>query len=408
MERAGSTIESSKNLDNTIVQTAQGPRTVNLKSVPFPFYFAGQPIVNFQFSLGNTHSRVFATATFPPPYSALTFAHVMASLAEPKHTASIASLHEHGVVVIPNIFTAAEADATVAQIWEWLGTVSAGRVRQDVPGSWRPKSWLQSVGKGGILQQYGAGQSAAAWAVRQHPAVAAVFEELWGTAATDMLVSFDGVCVQPPPEISGRWGAREGDNQHMDAGKKRLGKPMVVQAFLNLEDASEEDGCLVARPGSHKLFDAFWGAHDGDFGNEDWVVLQDKHRAWYDERGCPAVRVAAPKGSLVLWFSNTVHCASTAQPTRDDPTRFRYVVYVCMLPRALWSDKDLAKHLAKKREHWEDKRTTNHYPAGGRVFPLRPRQYGPPDPQVVADSERAEALPHPVLTAIGARLAGLT
>lgn len=325
-----------------------------------------------------------------------------------KYADAIRALEEYGVAVIPDVLTPAECDATIDQLWAWLDAVTAGRIARDKPESWRPKSWLQSVGKGGLLQQYGAGQTAAAWAVRQHPCVRAVFEELWGCTSDDLLTSFDGVCIQPPPEINGRWGAPDGHNQHMDAGKKRLGKPRVVQAFVNLEEASELDGCLVARPGSHKLFEEFFAAHGADFDNDDWVVLQEAHKAWYDAQSCPVVRVAAPKGAMVLWFSNTVHCAGTAQRGRPDPTRFRHVVYVCMLPRAFWPAKELPKHLVRKREHWEEGRTTNHWAAAGKVFPRQPRQYGPPDPQAVADCARAAALPKPTLTHVGMRLAGLT
>jgi hypothetical protein len=321
-------------------------------------------------------------------------------------------LDEHGYVVVPNVLTAAECDATVDGMWQWLDTFSEGQVKRNDPATWK-RHWPYTHGPKGIIQWYSIGHAPFVWDVRQHPRVHRVFTEVWGPASPaspaspgqdqDLLVSFDGVCIQRPPEQlrAGSHSAPLSDTwQHADKGKTKMDQ-LSVQSFVNLEETDEGDGCLVVRPGSHKLHKLFLETFGDDFDRSDWLLLEQKHRDWYDAQGCPAKRVAAPKGAMVLWRSETIHCNSTAQPGRAHPERFRYVVYVCMAPRSLAS----AATLRKKQLYFEQGRMTSHYPHQLKVFPKRPFLHG--NHSYDAGFERMEQLYRPpTLTAHGRRLAG--
>ena len=89
---------------------------------------------------------------------------------------------------------------------------------------------------------------------------------------------------------------------------------------------------------------------------------------------CEKVRVACPKGSLVLWDSRTVHCG--AEPLRRTEPRIRSVIYLCYLPRSHATE----ANLRKKIKAFEDQRTTSHWPNKPKLFPLKPRTYGNPVP----------------------------
>ena len=79
--------------------------------------------------------------------------------------------------------------------------------------------------------------------------------------------------------------------------------------------------------------------------------------------------------------------------TAENTDKWRHVVYVCYQPRSLATDKDLAL----KREAYNDRRVTTHWPAMNvKLFPLEGNSYygeagaARPDFKVVPTRERVE------------------
>ena len=79
---------------------------------------------------------------------------------------------------------------------------------------------------------------------------------------------------------------------------------------------------------------------------------------------------------------------------REDK-KIRNVVYVCMTPRKLIT----AANLRKKQKALNELRMTSHWPHKPKLFPVNPRTYGGPLPNVT-DIEK------PILTELGRKIAG--
>ena len=332
-------------------------------------------------------------------------------------TAAFQHLEQHGYVVIPNILSLAECAATIDGMWQWLSHISDGAIQRAQPATWAEPTaaqpngrWPFSFREKGIVQWYRAGHQQFVWDVRQHPAVAAVFARLWGCEPRDLIVSYDAVNIQRPIEQMQSTGVVAHTDRfneqwwHVDQSAAVRGR-VCVQSFVNLHDADGDDGCLVVLPGSHRLHERLCALPGVSHDPLQWIRLRDSHRRWFREQGCAPLRVAAPAGSLVLWDSRTVHTAGTAQPGRAHSGAFRYVVYVCYLPRALASEAELAH----KRRLLMKARMTSHWPLGHvKVF-----EEAPPLPLHVLPLyeptlRQAKAVFRPPkLTELGRRLAGM-
>ena len=331
-------------------------------------------------------------------------------------TASFSHLAQHGYVVIPNILSAAECTATINAMWQWLATISNGSIQRDRPSTWAEPSedhpsgkWPFCYREKGIIQWYQAGHQQFVWDIRQHPAVVAVFAKLWECDARDLLVSFDAINIQRPIEyldsigVTGHTDRFNESWHHIDQSAGVRGR-VCVQSFLNLNASGEDDGCLIVYPGSHLLHEALCNEFKVSEDPQQWIRLHDRQRQWYRDRGCQPMRVVAPRGSLVMWDSRTVHTAGTAQPNRINKNQFRYVVYVCYLPRSLASEQDLVL----KRRLLKQGRMTSHWPVKYvkvfGEFPSLPQQVLAPYRSILQAAKTAFRPPQ--LTELGRRLAG--
>lgn len=319
-------------------------------------------------------------------------------------------LHEHGYQVIPNVFTAERCEEIHAALKQWYADVGTG-VDFNNPNTWKSENLPYTIH--GIHQHYSVGHIQPVWNVRQDPQVVNVFSELWNTAPTEMLSSFDGFCLQPPPEWLGRAPqARkgiyselglEGSWYHYDQRRAKVGRH-CIQGFVTLQDQTEDDATLMVLAGSHKYHQAFFEHFDKTHEEikerakaGDWVKFnQLSELKWVaTQPGVKEVRVVAPKGSLVLWDSRTAHCSGKPRPDRAIP-QWRSLVYTCLQPRRLATPKDLNR----KRELFNARRTSNHWAATPHAFPKEPR-FGKRSNEL-----NVVNIPAPVLTDLGRRLAG--
>lgn len=212
-----------------------------------------------------------------------------------------------------------------------------------------------------LLQHHSIGHIQPVWDIRQNPDVFNVFSTIWSEhlkqEITDFTVSFDGISVMLPPEITGKGWFKNTEWTHRDQSYLKQGF-QSVQGLINLYPVYEGDATLAVVPKSHLEHENIDKFEKLD--KSDWVKcpgrLQD------------TVRVVADAGSLVLWDSRTIHQGIEPLKSRENEN-FRMVVYVCMLPRFLMKPAQL-----KKRQQWlNDLRLTNHY--GSKLFPKTPRLY---------------------------------
>ena len=322
-------------------------------------------------------------------------------------------------MVIPNVLSEAECNATVDGMWEWLAAISGGVIKRDDPATWAEPSadhpngrWPFCYREKGIIQWYRSGHQQFVWDIRQHPAVVAIFAELWKSEPRDLLVSYDAINIQRPIEylatvgITGHTDRFNEEWHHIDQSAGVRGR-VCVQSFVNLNTTNDGDGCLIVYPNSHKLHEQLCTSPGLRVSHDplQWIRLHERERRWYRERGCKPLRVVAPRGSLVMWDSRTVHTAGTAQPGRANKGQFRYVVYVCYLPRSLASEQELAH----KRRLFMKARMTSHWPIGHvKVFEETPPISEQLLPRYQPTLQKAKAVFRaPKLTDLGRRLAGM-
>lgn len=271
--------------------------------------------------------------------------------------AEFSELAERGVQVVPNILTEAECEEAKLGIHSWFEKIG---VRRDVPGDWSDDNLPQHNHY--IYQYAPVPYIQAVMDVRQHPKVHDVFRRLWET--DNLWSSLDAICVRPPYEWLGQAAPVPKTWFHFDQGKKRLGL-QCLQGFVTLEHMNEDDATLLVLEKTHQHHADFLKHFDADFGNSDWVKLKPHHETWLRQQvGVQERRVVAPKGSMVLWDSRTVHCSSVPLPARREP-HWRYVIYTCQMP----AEGATAAQRTKRQKAFLERRTTNHYPIDGTLFP---------------------------------------
>ena len=97
---------------------------------------------------------------------------------------------------------------------------------------------------------------------------------------------------------------------------------------------------------------------------------------------------------MVFWDSRTIHCGTEAQKNREKQN-MRNVVYVCMIPRNLASEASIRK----KQKAFNELRMTTHWPHKPKLFPVNPRTYGAPLPNITQVEK-------PKLTQLGMKISG--
>lgn len=311
----------------------------------------------------------------------------------------LTSLKENGYAVVPGILNEQECNDNIKLIWKWLENLGTG-IKKDDPKTWKGLNWPSNIH--GIIQHHHIGHTDFAWNVRTHPNVHKVFSKIWDTEK--LIVSFDSACIMKPPELSGYWGKNNvwfhTDQSYRDSRKK------CIQGLVTLEEMGSDDGTLKVLAGSHNYHNDFvkykkekdskWKAEANN-----WYKLKRNEIDWYrEQKDVKEVRVNAPKGSLVLWDSRTIHQNSPPVRGRTCPEsgpRWRYVVYSCMLP----ADKIKPRDMAKKQKALKELRMTTHWPYPVYLFPEKPRTYGRKMPKL----KTVEKLPK--LTPLGRKLAGI-
>ena len=274
-------------------------------------------------------------------------------------------LEIEGYTVIPNVICNSQANEYINSIWNWLESLQTGIQRED-PSTWKSKNWPISIH--GIIQHYMAGQSKVVWDVRTNPKIINIFKELWDDK--DLLTSFDGLCVMKPPNHGGS--TRSKSWYHLDQGHNKVGKH-CIQGLLNLEETTINDGSFMVLPGSHKCHQEFYKENNIKT-KTDWYKFTTDDYSWYINKGFQPKRLEIPKGSVVLWDSRSVHC--NVPPTKKS-TNFRYVIYICMTPERLSTDKILDKRI----KAFKELRMTSHWPHDPKLFPKYPQTYGSPKPE---------------------------
>jgi hypothetical protein len=288
------------------------------------------------------------------------------------------SLRENGVVVITGVFPSEFVDAAARALVTALEGLSDGVSHKDLR-TWREEQ-LPPQTRFGLFQSR-LGSTAAAWRVRAHPAVRDVFTKVYsglrGARVEEFVTSIDGVNVRPP--VAPFYDADDGaDWAHFDLTRDAPDECVQGQAVLT--DTTAGFRCS---PRSHLIYADVVRDVKGSLGDpSDWCLLPSGMYAGVRARvqalgGAFQIPIIAPKGSMILWLSATLHSAkgqdkpvgaARVRPRVLDPLHnFRVVVYVCYRPQ---SEVDEA-HFARLMDAHRHSLSTCH--SGRRVFPRTPR-----------------------------------
>ncbi|CAE8646589.1 unnamed protein product, partial [Polarella glacialis] len=229
---------------------------------------------------------------------------------------------ENGYLVVPGAVSPAVACNAAAAIREFVGAdasqpetwyANTADIYSDVlPDGKRPLH-----GPCGMVQMY---HHSSLWAIRQEPALHAIFADLYGTH--ELYVTTDRAHFKPPesqrhPAWSDPGKVHDGLHWDIETSEVSWPVPFAVQGVLYLEDTAADQGALRVVPGFHRRL-------------AEWSKSQPSDRSG---RECPqslqagAVPVPGPAGSLVLWHSLLPH-----GPTRNVSRAPRVSAYVSMLP----------------------------------------------------------------------------
>lgn len=283
---------------------------------------------------------------------------------EPEVRSYLQDLEELGYCVIPRIFSSEETRVLYERVWHEYVEKAWPRCKMEDRSNWKEEFPIHN--KMGIFAGP-AGQIQVMWDIRQDTRIIDAFAKIWNTS--DLIVSMDGISLMCPTEI------REGYFEpwpHVDQsvlqrldGVKHSNnppdgfvsesslstQPFTIQGQFLFEDSCERDGGFYCIPKSHLKFHEFAPKMETlmamDISREEKKAQRQKileeYFATESEEGVTSYamkHVTAPRGSIILWDSRTIHWNQHADKDRpyEDLPRVRMVGYVCYVPKARLSD----------------------------------------------------------------------
>lgn len=309
----------------------------------------------------------------------------------------VESLHKNGVAILPGVLDSTEQHQMRSGIWDFLEhTTSAWPTPLDREN---PKSWsgfpkLQPL-HGMQIQNYGVGQAQVSWDIRQNEKILRIFSTIWSVDPADLLVSMDGLSMSLPPEQTHIGWENKKEKKSWYHTDQSYTRPDFdcIQSWITANDVNAGDATLAFYSGSHiyhREFAETFGVTDP----KDWFIQSPDQLQFYADRGCRPQRITCPRGSLVLWDSRLVHYGGQPMVERA-AANYRYVIYLCYLPRSRCSDEYRQQRIAV----FNELKSMSHNVVRGKTFTDRPMYNY--NPELTITNVR-----RPVLSPIGMRLVG--
>jgi hypothetical protein len=305
------------------------------------------------------------------------------------------TLSEFGVAIIPSILNEDECRSMLSGMWDFFEHIT--RV-WEVPISRNDEETWSQIYKlypmhSMLFQYWNIGHAQTVWDLRQNNKILTIFSNIWNCNKEDLLCSFDGASFNVPFEVTNRGYNRNNLWLHTDQSYTRNNFE-CIQSWITALDVNEGDATLGFLETSNNFHQSCRFQFDIE-DKKDWYKLSKEQEDFYrNDCDCPYKKIKCPKGSLVLWDSRTIHCGVEGLRTRQ-VRNFRAIVYLCYTPRNICSSADLKK----KRKAFEEMRMTSHWPSKPKLFPVNPRTYGGPLPEITK-------IDRPVLSELGLKLAG--
>jgi len=306
------------------------------------------------------------------------------------------TIEKYGVGIIPDVLNEAEIKDMQNGAWSYFEHITQNfeiPIVRDNEESW--KGFYSLYPKHSMLHQhFKIGHAQYIWNIRQNEKVIDTFSQFWGIDNNELFTSFDGASFHLPPEKTKRGWFRK-LWLHCDQSFKR-NEFECIQSWVTAYDIDDGDGTLVFLEGSNNYHKEFAEKHEINCKGE-WYKLgsDDEYDFYTKEKQCEKTYIKCKAGSMVFWDSRTIHCGVEPHKGREIP-KIRNVVYLCMTPKTMSSDKINLKRI----KAFNELRMTTHCPHKCLLFPKNPRTYGGPIPEV-------SSIDPPELTLLGKSLVGI-
>ncbi|HEV8050847.1 MAG TPA: phytanoyl-CoA dioxygenase family protein [Parachlamydiaceae bacterium] len=272
-------------------------------------------------------------------------------------------LEEQGYCVIPEVLSKSETEILYQRVWKEFVEKAWPNCNMDDRSNWNEVFPMHN--KLGIFAGP-AGQTQVMWDLRQDPRIVDIFARIWNTS--DLIVSMDGLSLMCPPEIREgyfdpwphvdqavltRHNVKHNNTPPINFVSESLLKthPFTIQGQFLFEDSLEGDGGFYCIPKSHLRFSEFApqleALNQEDVSNDEQRKTRDRYIQEFfcfgeenSEDAYTMKHIIAPRGSLILWDSRTIHWNQHAiknRPQSDKP-KVRMVGYICYVPKARLSD----------------------------------------------------------------------
>ena len=275
--------------------------------------------------------------------------------------ANVTELQTRGYTVVPGVISPRDCDRYIGQYQHWLTQFC--------------RKWPKSSNS--LIRGYNTGHLETTWQVRLQ--AKQVFAQVWKT--DKLLTSFDAIAIGRPPED----GEEPYDDErtswlHLDQESTRDGLH-GYQGGVYLEEAANDDWTLQVMENSHLVFEKFFRQDPRGAAmsaEKQFFRLNPSQLHFFERNGCKTVRVPVPKGGMVLWDSRLVHANASPKKNRENPGRWRYVVFVSMTPARWASPEDMANKQAafqgvKMTNHWSsDGAKAMNETAASQAYPKKP------------------------------------
>ena len=289
------------------------------------------------------------------------------------------TLREYGVCVITDAFSSEQCDNWMQHMVDGIMTISPTvniDTFSNLKETWKDCDIMPQVGLG-LHQQ---GYSFLGWPVRSSPIIEEVFKDVYSNLRekpiSQTITSLDAINVRPPippfAEANHDWAhydQTESDNifecvqGQVVLTTTTAGFRCSPKSHLLHKELCEENGRLGQKGNWFKFYQSMY---------------KDIERRVLEKGGQWQIPVIAPKGSIILWLSTTIHSAKLADKESfiddyhpDDKWKtWRGVVYCSQRP----ADELSEEHIQTLHYAWENNITTNHW---GNKLLKQPFNYKP-------------------------------
>lgn len=304
------------------------------------------------------------------------------------------TIDTYGVAIIPNVLDEEECTKMVNGMWDFFEHITQSwetPINREKTESWKEFYKLYPM-HSMLIQHWNIGHAQVSWDLRQNEKIVDIFSHFWNCKQNDLLVSFDGLSFNLPPEITKRGWYKNKTWHHTDQSYTE-NKFKCIQSWVSGLDVNDGDATLSIMEGSNKYHKECAEKFNITDKN-NWYKLNAEQESFYIEKGCQYKNIKCPKGSLVFWDSRTIHCGIEASKERKLPN-IRAIIYLCYMPRELCSK----ANLKKKQKAFEELRSTSHWPSNPKLFDKNPRTYGGTLPEITRINP-------PTISKLGKYLAG--